>query len=146
PQPLDIVASPYPGMPTDVQAQWTALLSLAPGRSTIGDRIFPDRFQHVAELARLGARVIRRGDTATVTGVKQLVGARVKASDLRASAALVLAALAARGQTVIDHIAHLDRGYEQLDEKLNRLGAKIQRLDTHNVPSGHVPLVSRPCR
>ena len=128
PRPLDVTASPYPGVPTDVQAQWMALLALAPGRSTVRDRVFPGRFMHAAELNRLGARIEARDAAAVITGVEQFSGARVTASDLRASAALVLAGLAARGQTIVDEIHHLDRGYEHLDRKLIQLGAEIERV------------------
>jgi UDP-N-acetylglucosamine 1-carboxyvinyltransferase len=127
PRPLDIVAEPYPGVPTDVQAQWTALLCLAGGRGTLQDRVFPSRFRHVAELRRLGAQIECRNGTAIISGVPRLSGASVTATDLRASAALVLAGLAAQGQTIVRHIGHLDRGYEQLDRKLNQLGAHIER-------------------
>jgi UDP-N-acetylglucosamine 1-carboxyvinyltransferase len=127
PRPVDLTALPYPGVPSDVQAQWMALLTLARGRSTVGDRVFASRFQHIAELNRLGARIELCGSTAVVTGVDRLTGAVVTASDLRASAALVLAGLAAQGETVIDDIHHLDRGYERLDEKLNQLGAQVER-------------------
>lgn len=124
---VDIVAQPYPGFPTDLQAQWTALMSTADGVSTIEDRVFPHRFLHVAELNRLGAKIGYENGSATVVGMSHLGGARVTACDLRASAALVLAGLAAEGRTVIDHIHHLDRGYERLDDKLRQLGAKIDR-------------------
>jgi UDP-N-acetylglucosamine 1-carboxyvinyltransferase len=127
PQPVDIIALPYPGIPSDVQAQWMALLSIARGRSTVCDRVFPTRFLHIAELNRLGARIDLCDSTAVVTGVDRLTGAAVTASDLRASAALVLAALAAHGETRIDDIHHLDRGYERLDAKLNQLGAQVER-------------------
>ena len=133
PRPLHVTASPYPGVPTDVQAQWMALLALAPGTSTVCDRVFPDRFMHVAELNRLGARIEARDGTAAIAGVRGLSGARVTASDLRASAALVLAGLAARGQTLVDETHHLDRGYEHLDHKLIQLGAQIERVP--NSPS-----------
>jgi UDP-N-acetylglucosamine 1-carboxyvinyltransferase len=126
-RPIDITALPYPGIPTDVQAQWTALLSLARGRSTVRDNVFPNRFMHLAELNRLGARIERHNSTAVVTGVPHLTGTSVAASDLRASAALVLAALAAEGQTIISRIHHVDRGYARLDEKLGSLGAWIER-------------------
>lgn len=129
PSPLDITAEPYPGVPTDVQAQWTALLALADGRSTVCDRVFPARFMHVAELDRLGANIQMADSTATIDGVGRLTAARVAASDLRGSAALVLAGLAAEGQTVVDDIHHLDRGYEGLDAKLRSLGARIERND-----------------
>lgn len=127
-RPADIEALPYPGIPSDLQAQWTALLALAAGRSTVRDRVFPNRFLHVPELNRLGARIERRNATAVITGVERLTGAAVTASDLRASAALVLAGLAAEGCTTIYQVEHLDRGYERLDEKLNRLGAQVERL------------------
>ncbi|NLX98583.1 MAG: UDP-N-acetylglucosamine 1-carboxyvinyltransferase [Rhodopirellula sp.] len=129
-KPVEIVAEPYPGIPTDVQAQWIALLSLAKGRSTVRDRVFPGRFQHVPELNRLGADVAMAGETALVHGVARLHGRRVTASDLRASAALVLAGLAAEGETIVDEIHHLDRGYEKLDDKLRSLGAAIRRTAT----------------
>lgn len=128
PRPIDITALPYPGIPTDLQAQLTALAALADGRSTICDGVFPERFLHTAELNRLGAKIDRRDDKAIVTGVERLSGAEVTTSDLRASAALVLAGLAARGNTTIRQIHHLDRGYQHLDEKLNHLGAQIERL------------------
>ena len=128
PRPVDIVAEPYPGVPTDLQAQWTALMALAHGRSTVEDRVFPARFQHVAELNRMGASIRCGGGTATVTGVGRLSGAGVTASDLRASAALVLAGLAAEGTTTVHRIGHLDRGYERLDLKLRQLGARIERV------------------
>jgi UDP-N-acetylglucosamine 1-carboxyvinyltransferase len=128
PRPLEIVARPYPGLPTDVQAQVTALLSLASGRSVVSDAVFPRRWLHLAELRRLGAKIDLHDSAAVVTGVNRLVGARVTASDLRASAALVLGGLAAEGQTRIECIHHLDRGYEGLDQKLRQLGAKVERL------------------
>jgi UDP-N-acetylglucosamine 1-carboxyvinyltransferase len=124
----DVVARPYPGVPTDIQAQWTALCSLAEGTSRVEDRVFPGRFQHVAELNRLGTRIVRTDRGAVVTGVDRLQGARVTACDLRASAALVLAGLAAEGRTIVDRIDHLDRGYERLDLKLRQLGARIDRV------------------
>lgn len=127
-RPVDIVAEPYPGVPTDIQAQWTALAALADGTSTIRDRVFPSRFLHVAELNRLGAEITCRNGAAVVRGVPHLDGARVTACDLRASAALVLAGLAAEGQTIVSHIHHLDRGYERLDHKLRQLGARIERV------------------
>jgi UDP-N-acetylglucosamine 1-carboxyvinyltransferase len=126
---VDVVARPYPGVPTDVQAQWTALAAVAEGVSTVRDRVFPARFVHVAELNRLGADIACRGGMAVVRGVARLSGARVTAGDLRASAALVLAGLAAEGQTIVDRIHHLDRGYERLDAKLRQLGARIERVE-----------------
>jgi UDP-N-acetylglucosamine 1-carboxyvinyltransferase len=135
---VDVTAAPYPGIPTDVQAQFTALLATVPGRSTVLDTVFPDRFMHAAELARLGANVCRQGNRVTVTGPGRLCGAAVMASDLRASAALVIAALAATGPTVVRRIYHLDRGYERLEAKLNALGAAIARVADRppNMPPG----------
>lgn len=127
PRPLDVTAAPYPGIPTDLQAQFMALVALAEGRSTIRDRVFPARLMHVAELNRLGARIEMDDGQAVVEGVPRLSGAAVMASDLRASAALALAGLAAEGETVVHRIDHLDRGYERLEDKLRRLGARMQR-------------------
>ncbi len=124
---IDVTARPYPGFPTDLQAQWTALMTRADGACRIRDEVFPERFLHIAELARLGADVRRDGASAIVTGGRALRGTNVMASDLRASAALVLAALAAEGETVVRRIYHLDRGYERLDAKLAALGADVQR-------------------
>jgi UDP-N-acetylglucosamine 1-carboxyvinyltransferase len=126
-RPLDLTAEPYPGIPTDLQAQFLAFLSLAQGKSTVREHVFPDRFMHVAELNRLGANIERQGCTATVRGVRSLSGAIVMASDLRASAALVLAGLAAGGHTIVRRVYHLDRGYQRLDQKLAQLGANISR-------------------
>jgi len=126
--PTDCIMLPYPGIPTDVQAQLMSLLTLVPGISLITDKVFPDRFMHAAELTRMGAKIRREGPSAIVSGVSQLSGANVMASDLRASAALVLAALAASGESVIRRIYHLDRGYDRLDVRLNDLGASISRL------------------
>lgn len=135
-RPCDITALPYPGIPTDVQAQLTALLTQANGISVVNDKVFPDRFLHIPELCRLGANVRREGASGIIAGGKPLSGACVMASDLRASAALLLAALAAEGDSVIRRIYHLDRGYEQLERKLNVLGADIRRVgDTpENMP------------
>jgi UDP-N-acetylglucosamine 1-carboxyvinyltransferase len=127
-EPTPIVTLPYPGFPTDLQAQMMALLCLADGNSMVTERIFPDRFMHVGELNRMGARLHREGPTVIVEGMKRLVGAPVMASDLRASAALVLAGLVAEGVTAISRVYHIDRGYEQIETKLSALGAKIQRL------------------
>ncbi len=126
-KPVEVTTSPYPGFPTDMQAQLMSLLTLAGGTSLIRETIFENRFIHVAELDRMGARIRVERDCAVVTGVEQLEGARVMASDLRASASLILAGLAARGTTVVSRIYHLDRGYEALEEKLRRLGADIRR-------------------
>ncbi len=128
-EPVQVTTQPFPGMPTDLQAQIMALLCLADGNSVITERIFPDRFLHVAELARMGARLHKAGPTVIVQGVKRLIGAPVMASDLRASAALVLAGLAARGATRVHRIYHIDRGYERIDEKLRAVGAEIERLE-----------------
>ena len=127
-QPVDFVAQPYPGIPTDVQAQLTALLSRARGTSIIRDLVFPDRFMHIPELCRLGADIRREGNSAIIRGVPRLSGAPLMASDLRASAALVIAALAAEQESSIRRIYHLDRGYEQLELKLTALGGHVQRL------------------
>lgn len=126
-RPVDITTAPHPGFPTDMQAQLMALLSLAEGDSHIRETIFENRFMHVAELLRLGARIDITGNLATVHGVPELRGASVMATDLRASASLVLAGLAARGTTEILRIYHLDRGYEHLAEKLQAVGAKVKR-------------------
>ncbi len=127
-KPADCVALPYPGIPTDVQAQLMALLIRAEGISVVTDKVFPDRFLHAPELVRLGASIRREGPSAVISGVPRLSGACVMASDLRASAALLIAALAAEGESVIRRIYHLDRGYDRLETKLNRLGASIQRI------------------
>lgn len=136
-KPTECSALPYPGLPTDVQAQFMALLSRADGISVVTDKVFPDRFMHVAELVRLGATIHREGQSAIINGVERLHGACVMASDLRASAALVLAAMAAEGESVIRRIYHLDRGYEQLEDRLNALGANIRRVQdsAENVPA-----------
>lgn len=126
-KPINITTLPYPGFPTDLQAQIMALLSVVKGISVITEKIYPDRFMHVAELDRMGARIQKQGPSAIIEGVKSLSGANVMASDLRASAALVLAGLIAKGQTHISRIYHLDRGYEGLEKKLEVLGAKIKR-------------------
>jgi UDP-N-acetylglucosamine 1-carboxyvinyltransferase len=131
-KPIDVTTLPYPGFPTDLQAQMMALMTTVNGISVITEKIYPDRFMHVSELNRMGAQIILEGSSAIVKGVRKLSGAPVMASDLRASAALVLAGLAAAGRTEIHRIYHLDRGYEKLDEKLNRLGAKIWREKDKN--------------
>ena len=128
-KPSDVTTLPYSGFPTDVQAQMTAMFTLAPGISIITERIFESRFMHVSELARLGADIEIEGPSAIVKGGKPLSGAPVMASDLRASAALVIAGLAAKGVTQVNRIYHLDRGYEQMDAKLRKLGARIQRVE-----------------
>lgn len=129
-EPVDVTAFPYPGFPTDLQAQVMALLCLAEGNSAVTDKVFPDRFLHVAELLRMGANIRREGPTAIITGVKRFIGAPVMASDLRASAALVLAGLIARDTTTVNRVYHIDRGYERIVEKLRGLGADISRVKT----------------
>ncbi|WP_024889741.1 UDP-N-acetylglucosamine 1-carboxyvinyltransferase [Luteimonas huabeiensis] len=128
PRAVDIVTEPYPGFPTDMQAQFMALNCIAEGTGTIDERIFENRFMHVNELLRLGADIHIEGHRATVRGVERLSGAPVMATDLRASASLILAGLVAEGETVIDRIYHLDRGYERIERKLSGLGARIQRI------------------
>ena len=127
-KPVDITTLPYAGFPTDVQAQMTVLMATIPGISIITERIFESRFMHVSELARLGADIAIEGPSAIVRGGKPLSGAPIMASDLRASAALVLAGLVAKGRTLVKRIYHLDRGYENIDDKLRRLGARIERV------------------
>ena len=127
-KPLKITTEPYPGFPTDMQAQMCALLSTTDGISVVTENIFPQRYMHLAELKRMGAQVEIEGATATIHGVEKLLGAPVMASDLRASAALVLAGLKAEGVTEISRVYHIDRGYEHLDEKLGALGAHIERV------------------
>jgi UDP-N-acetylglucosamine 1-carboxyvinyltransferase len=127
-RPIEMTTQPYPGFPTDLQAQLMALLCLADGISVITERIFPDRFLHVGELNRMGGRIRKEGPTAIIQGVKELQGATVMASDLRASAALVLAGLAARGTTRVDRVYHIDRGYEKIEQKLAAVGADIERV------------------
>ncbi len=126
--PVDVRTQPYPGFPTDMQAQHTALMTLSTGRAAISETIFENRFMHVSELRRMGADIICEGSIAFVTGKKRLQGAPVMATDLRASASLVLAGLAADGITEIDRIYHLDRGYDRIELKLQALGAKIKRV------------------
>ena len=125
--PVSIATHPYPGFPTDLQAQFLALMTLVPGVSVVTDKIYPDRFMHIPELNRMGANIRREGGQAIIQGVKRLHGAPVMASDLRASAALVIAGLAAEGRTEIHRVYHLDRGYELLEKKLTALGARVWR-------------------
>ncbi len=126
-KPVDVTTLPYPGFPTDLQAQMMALMAATPGISVITEKIYPDRFMHISELNRMGANIFLEGSSAIVNGVRHLSGAPVMASDLRASAALVLAGLASEGQTEVQRVYHLDRGYERIEEKLSGLGAKIKR-------------------
>jgi len=128
-RPVDITTLPYPGFPTDLQAQFMALLSLADGNSIIIEKVFPDRFMHLAELNRMAANLRKEGPVVISAGVDKLIAAQVMASDLRASAALVLAGLVAEGTTIVNRIYHIDRGYEKLEERLNKAGAKISRVD-----------------
>ncbi|MBP1719429.1 MAG: murA [Deltaproteobacteria bacterium] len=125
---VDVKTLPFPGFPTDMQAQIMALMCLANGLAVITETVFENRFMHVSELKRMGADIRVEGSNAIVRGVASLTGAPVMATDLRASASLVLAGLAAEGKTEVSRIYHLDRGYEKLDEKLVRLGAKIKRV------------------
>lgn len=125
---VDLITYPYPGFPTDLQAQFLTLMTLAHGTSHIQDTIFPDRFMHVPELNRLQAKIRQEGNIAIVEGVEHLSGAEVMATDLRASAALVLAGLAAEGKTTVSRIYHIDRGYDKIEEKLNKIGARIERV------------------
>jgi UDP-N-acetylglucosamine 1-carboxyvinyltransferase len=126
--PVDVTTEPFPGFPTDLQAQLMGLMSMAKGTSRIRETIFENRFMHVQELARLGAKVRLDGDTAYVDGVDKLTGAPVMATDLRASVSLVIGALAAEGQTTISRVYHLDRGFEALETKLSRCGAQVERV------------------
>jgi UDP-N-acetylglucosamine 1-carboxyvinyltransferase len=127
-QAVDMTTEPYPGFPTDLQAQFMALMTIASGASVVRETVFESRFMHVPELGRLGANISLRGSTALVRGVERLYGAEVMATDLRASVSLVLAALAAEGETIVHRIYHLDRGYESLDRKLVQCGADIRRV------------------
>jgi UDP-N-acetylglucosamine 1-carboxyvinyltransferase len=127
-RPVDVVTDPFPGFPTDLQAQFMALMSRADGTSHITETIFENRFMHVQELARLGAQISLSGQMAKITGVEALKGAQVMATDLRASVSLVIAGLAASGETVVNRVYHLDRGFERLEEKLTRCGAIVERV------------------
>ena len=133
---VEIVTEPYPGFPTDLQAQFMALQLLVDGRSPITEKIYPARFMHAAELQRMGADIAIEGATATVAGGRPLSGAPVMASDLRASAALILAALVAKGETWVQRLYHLDRGYERFEERLRSLGADVERLPASALPKG----------
>ena len=125
---VNVRTAPYPAFPTDMQAQFVALNSVASGTSVVTETIFENRFMHVQELKRLGADIEVEGNTAVVKGVSHLDGATVMATDLRASASLVVAGLVARGTTVVERVYHLDRGYERIEEKLSKLGARIRRV------------------
>lgn len=128
PQAVEIKTAPYPAFPTDMQAQFTALNAVAEGVGTVVETVFENRFMHVLELKRMGADIKVQGNTALIKGVKNLTGAQVMATDLRASASLILAGLAASGETVVDRIYHIDRGYETIEEKLRQLGCRIRRV------------------
>ena len=128
PKATSLSTGPYPSFPTDMQAQFIALNSIAEGTATVTENIFENRFTHVQEIARMGGKITLKGNTAIIEGIKSLIGAPVMATDLRASASLVLAGLVADGATEIDRIYHIDRGYERIEEKLNILGADIERI------------------
>jgi UDP-N-acetylglucosamine 1-carboxyvinyltransferase len=125
---VDVVTEPFPGFPTDLQAQMMALMCTAEGTSVLEEKIFENRFMHAPELVRMGAQIEVHGGHATVTGVEKLKGAPVMATDLRASVSLILAGLAAEGQTKVSRVYHLDRGYEHVVRKLSAVGAKIERI------------------
>jgi UDP-N-acetylglucosamine 1-carboxyvinyltransferase len=129
PRSVGLRTAPYPAFPTDMQAQFLALNTIAAGTALVTETIFENRFMHVQELRRLGAHIDIEGNTAVVHGVEALAGATVMATDLRASASLVIAGLVAEGETVVDRIYHLDRGYERLEERLSRLGARVRRTN-----------------
>ena len=128
-RPVDMKTAVYPGFATDLQAQWVALMSLADGSSMVTDTVYHDRFSHVPELNRFGANIKVDKNTAFIRGVKELVGAPVMSTDIRASAALIIAALAAKGQTEVSRVYHIDRGYERIEEKFRSLGAEISRAN-----------------
>jgi UDP-N-acetylglucosamine 1-carboxyvinyltransferase len=127
-RPVQVTTAPFPGFPTDLQAQLMALMTCADGASVITETIFENRFMHVQELARFGARISLDGETATISGTDRLRGAPVMATDLRASVSLVIAGLAAEGETMVNRVYHLDRGFERLEEKLSACGASIERI------------------
>jgi UDP-N-acetylglucosamine 1-carboxyvinyltransferase len=127
-KPVDLITMPYPGYPTDMQAQMSAVMTVTPGISVITEKVFPNRFMHISEMARLGADAAIEGNNAIIKGVKRLSGAPVMASDLRASAGLILAGLVAEGSTEVTRLYHLDRGYEKIDQKLRALGAEVERV------------------
>jgi len=127
--PVDMVTDVYPGFPTDLQAQWIALMSIADGSSHVTDTIYNDRFTHVAELVRLGADIKMDSNIAVIQGVSDLKGAEVMSTDIRASASLIISAMASRGITKLSRIYHIDRGYEQIENKLTLIGANIKRIN-----------------
>jgi len=134
-RPVDVITLPHPGFPTDLQAQMCAMLALTPGLSIVTERVYPNRFMHVPELQRMGADIAIEGASAIIKGKATLSGAPIMASDLRASAALILAGLCASGETWVQRVYHLDRGYEKFDEKLRGLGATIERMNEKEMPS-----------
>jgi UDP-N-acetylglucosamine 1-carboxyvinyltransferase len=142
-QPAQITTQPHPGFPTDLQAQFVAALTLAEGNSVVTERIFPERFLHVAELSRMGAQMFRQGPTVVISGVRELVGAPTMASDLRASAGLVVAGLAARGETVVHRVYHIDRGYSRIEQSLAKLGADIERIDAEEARAERLSVAAR---
>ena len=127
-KPVNVVTAPHPGFPTDMQAQITVLNALASGVSSVTETIFENRFMHIAELIRMGAKLEIKGNTVICEGVTRLKGAQVMSSDLRASASLVIAGLAAEGTTIVDRIYHMDRGYEHIEKKVRGLGGEIERI------------------
>jgi len=141
-KPFEVITLPYPGFPTDLQAQTTALACIVPGLSILTERVYPSRFMHVPELLRMGADISLEGSSAIVLGGKKLKGAPVMASDLRASAALILAGLAAQDETWVQRIYHLDRGYDKFETKLQALGANVQRLPEDALPKSFTPQFS----
>jgi UDP-N-acetylglucosamine 1-carboxyvinyltransferase len=134
-RPIDLTTLPYPGFPTDLQAQFMAILAVADGISVVTEKIYPDRFIHVAELGRMGAQMRKEGPSVIVHGTPQLFGAPVMASDIRASAALLVAAMRARGVTEINRVYHIDRGYEKIEKRLASVGARIKRVADKQVDS-----------
>ena len=128
PTAVDVTTEPFPGFPTDLQAQMMAMLCLAEGKSVLEEKIFENRFMHAPELVRMGADIEVHGGTATVNGVERMKGAPVMATDLRASVSLILAGLAAEGETQVNRVYHLDRGYEHVEDKLGAVGADIKRV------------------
>jgi len=137
-RPVEVTTHPHPGFPTDLQAQMMALLCIANGISVVTERIYPQRFLHVAELSRMGAHITRQGPTAVVSGGRELIGAPVMASDLRASACLIIAGLAAKGTTTVRRVYHLDRGYERMEQALGSLGASISRIDDREIDTDQI--------
>ena len=128
PKPVDITTAPFPEFPTDMQAQFSVINAISDGTSNIYETVFENRFMHILELNRMGCDINVKGNHAIIKGVRSIYGAEVMATDLRASASLILAGLCAKGETVVDRIYHIDRGYERIEEKLNYLGANIIRL------------------